>query len=133
MKKSIIAIVAVVALGCITGCGKNKNQVVCTGKATENGKTYEAKIVANLKNNKVNDGYIEMKFSDSKTADTMCSLFKLANSMADKESDKIDYSCKGKTVKINTLDMDEDEKFVGLTREEFIKKATKDSEDIKCK
>lgn len=136
MKKGIIAFAAVVVLGCITGCGKNKNQVVCTGKATEDGQTYEAKIVANLKDGKVKDGYMEMKFSDKKTAETMCGFMNLANSMAEKDSDKIDFTCKGKVLKINSLDTlssNEDDKIVGLTREEFIKQATSNSKDVKCK
>ena len=134
MKKYIIAFVAVVALGVVTGCGKNKNQVVCTGKATENGQTYEAKIVGKLKDNKINDGYIEMKFSDQKTADTMCGFMAMANSMSEKESEKIDYTCKGKTLKMNSLkSFDTDGNLIGLTKEEFIKQATESSKDIKCK
>ena len=134
MKKGIITFAAVVAIGFVTGCGGKKNQVVCTGKATENGQTYEAKIVANLKDDKIKDGYIEMKFSDKKTADSMCGLMAMANSMAEKDSDKIDYSCKGKTVKINSLKtMDDEGKIIGMTKDEFIKQAKSSSDDIKCK
>ena len=131
MKKGIIVFTAVIALGAVVGCGKKKNQVVCSDKATENGQTYEAKIVANLKDNKVADGYMEMKFSDEKTASTMCGFMALANSLAEEESKKIDYKCNGKTLRINSLDSDE--KFTGLTKEEFIKKATASSKEIKCK
>ncbi len=134
MKKGIITFAAVIALGCITGCGSKKNQVVCTGKATENGQTYEAKIIANLKDGKVSGGSMEMKFSDKKTAETMCGFMALANSMAEKDSDKIDYKCSGKTLKINSLEtFDTDGNLIGLTKEEFIKQATSDSDDIKCK
>lgn len=134
MKKGIIVFAAVVTLGFITGCGKNKNQVVCTGKAKENGQSYEVKIVANLKKNKINDGYMEMKFSNEKTAQSMCGLMAMANGMAKKDSDKIDYKCKGKTLKINSLKtLDDDGKIIGMTKDEFIKQATSSSKDIKCK
>lgn len=134
MKKGIIAFAAVIALGTITGCGKNKNQVVCTGKATDGGQTYEAKIIGKLKDGKITDGSMEMKFSDEKTASTMCGLMAMANSMAEDDSKKVDYTCKGKTLKINSLKTwDSEESFVGLTKEEFIKQATESSKDIKCK
>ena len=137
MKKGIIAFASVIAIGCVTGCGGKKNQVVCTGKVSEGSQTYEAKIVAKLKDNKVNDGYMEMKFSDQKTADTMCGMMKLANSMAEDESKKIDFTCKGKTLKINSLESmeseDSDDKIIGMTKEAFIKQATSSSKDVKCK
>lgn len=133
MKKGIIVFAAVVALGVVTGCGK-KNEVVCTGKTTENGATYEAKIVAKLKKGKVADGYMEMKFSDKKTAETMCGFMAMANGMAEKDSDKIDYTCKGKVLKINSLKtMDEDGELIGMTKDEFIKQAKSSSKNIKCK
>ena len=134
MKKGIIAFAAVVAFGCVTGCGKSKNQVVCTGTATEGGQKYEAKIVANLKDGKVKDGYVEMKFSDKKTAETMCGFMAMANSMAEDNSKKIDYKCNGKTLKINSLaTLDEDGKIVGMTKDEFIKQATSSNNEVKCK
>lgn len=134
MKRGIIVFSAIISLCLITGCGKSKNQVVCTGKATEDGQTYEAKIVANLKDGKVKDGTIEMKFSDKESAEQMCSLMSLANSMAEDEKDKIDYSCKGKTIKFNSLAMfDDEDSVIGLTKDEFIKTVTADSDEIKCK
>lgn len=133
MKKGIILFAAVVALGLTTGCGK-KNQVVCTGKVSEGGQSYEAKIVAKLKKGKVADGYMEMKFSNEKTAASMCGFMKLANSMAEDDSKKIDYTCKGKTLKINSLASDDDDNnFIGMTKDEFIKQAKSSSKNIKCK
>ena len=134
MKRFVIAFAAVITVGFVTGCGSKKNEVVCTGKITEGGVTQEAKIVAKLKKNKVSDGYMEIKYSDQKSADTMCSMMKLANSMAEKDSEKIDYTCKGKTMKINSLKtFDEEGNLIGLTKEEFIKQATSENDEIKCK
>ncbi len=132
MKKGIIAFAALATLGIFTGCG-NKNQVVCSGKVEEDGQSYEAKIVGNLKDGKVSDGYIEMTFSDKKNAETYCGMLALTNSFSNDDSKKIDYECKDKTIRINTLELDEDDKFIGLTKDEFIKAASDDEKGVKCK
>lgn len=133
MKKGIITFAALLSLGLVTGCG-SKNQVVCSGKVDESGTSYEAKMVANLKDGKVSDGYIQMTFSDKKDAESYCGILALTNSMADKGGvEKIDYKCDGKKVRINKLELDSDDKFVGLTKDEFIKKATEGSDKVTCK
>ncbi len=132
MKKGIIAFASIITLGLFTGCG-NSNQVVCSGKVEESGQSYEAKMVANLKDGKVSDGYIEMTFSDKKAAEAYCGIFALADSFSKDDSKKIDYKCDGKKVRINTLELDDDDKYIGLTKDEFIKKASSDEDKIKCK
>ena len=77
---------------------------------------------------------MEMKFSDDKTASTMCGFMAMANSMAEDKSKQIDYTCKGKKLIINSLKTwDSEQSFVGITKEEFIKQAKESSGDIKCK
>ena len=132
MKKGIITFAAVLSLVLVTGCG-SKNQVVCSGKVDDGDDSYEAKMVANLKDGKVSDGYIEMTYNDKKTVETMCKALDFTNSMAKDDKDKVDFKCNGKTIRINTLEMDEDDKYVGLSKDEFIKKASGGSANVTCK
>ena len=66
---------------------------------------------------------------DKETADQYCSLFKL---MEDKEKG-IEVSCSGTKVTIKGFAKidDEDEKMIGMSKEEFLKKAQE--ENMTCK
>lgn len=133
MKK--FAILLLVGLFFVVGCGKNNNKVVCKATTTEEGKTIKAEVVATLKNEKVSDVSATMVFDDESTAQAFCGLYGLANQYAEKETDKIDINCKGKTVKIKNfakiLDSEENS-IIGLSKDEFIKQVeTEDS--FSCK
>ena len=133
MKKYLFLIP--VLLLALTGCGKK--QVVCSASFDELGMKYEAKITGTLKDDKIDSVSISMKFEDESKAKQMCSLFELANGLAEKEEDKIDYKCNGKEITFNSIEaldssMD-DTQIKGLTADEFIELMTKNSPEKKKK
>ena len=133
MKKGIVFLVA--ALFLLGGCGKN--EVVCSGKVEEDGKTYEVKVTGTLKDDKIASVKASMVFGDKETTDQFCSIMSLINSFAEDDSKKVDYKCDGTTITIenyqNMADSDE-ESPIGKTKEEFIELMTKDSdEQVTCK
>ena len=135
MKKFLVLMFVSMFLVC--GCGKSKDEVVCTGKVNEDGYEVEMKLIAKLKNDKVSSLSASMTFADESTANTFCGYLGMANSFAESEDQKIDYECSGKTLTIKDytkLESDGDSEFMGLTRDEFIKKAS-ESEDgtVTCK
>jgi len=118
---SIIALFVVV----LSGCGKGAD-IVCTGTVEEDGQTYKAKIEANLDGNKVSKAKATMEFSDKETADTMCGMLALSNSMSEEQ---IDYKCSGKKITFNDfLQMGGGEEY---TKEEFIEEM--EDEGLSCK
>ena len=132
MKK--FAFLFVVGLFLVAGCGSNGNKVVCTGTQAEDGLKVEMKIEASLKDDKVSSVSATMKLDNEETAQQFCSFMALANSMAEDESDKIDYECKGKEIKIknyDAMDSSEDDKVVGLSKADFIK--AMEDEALTCK
>ena len=130
MKKGIL--LGLASLFIVTGCGGNK--VVCTGKSDSAGISAETKITATIKNDKVAKVAGEMTFKDESTAKTMCSYVELANSLVEKEEDKVKVTCKGKTISFDdyTKMADDEEKIIGMSKADFIK--TMEKEDgVKCK
>lgn len=128
------AFLFVVGLFLLSGCGSKGNQVVCTGTQEEDGQKVEMKVVADLKDDKVSAVSATMKLDSEEMAQTLCGFLGLANSMAESDSDKIDYDCDGKEIRIKNFDAmesSEDDKMVGLTKADFIK--AMEEEELKCK
>ncbi len=130
MKK--ILFLSILSLFLLTGCGKS-NTITCTGTQDEDSIKVKSEIKAEIKDNKVTNVTAKMEFDDSKTASTMCGIFNLANSMAEKDEDKFDYDCKDKTItfknylKLLSSEKDKQE----FTKDEFIK--IMEEEKLTCK
>lgn len=130
MKK--ILFLSILSLFLLTGCGKS-NTITCTGTQDEDSIKVKSEIKVEIKDNKVTNVTAKMEFDDSKTASTMCGIFNLANSMAEKDEDKFDYDCKDKTItfknylKLLSSEKDKQE----FTKDEFIK--IMEEEKLTCK
>ena len=139
MKKFLVLFVSVLLL---VGCGnkeaQNPNDVVCSGTVTEGGETYEMKLTAHTKDNKVETVDATMVFGKDETAKQMCDLFNLMNNFTEKEEDKIDVTCDGKSVTVKGFEKyadDEDNKLAGMPKEDFVKYFQEGTNDYKltCK
>ena len=99
-KSLLLALVMGLLLIALTGCGSNK--LVATKSSDDEfmGK-YEEKIEVSFKNDKADQIVWTMEFEDEDKAESVASIFKMANS-SDEDS-KIDVEQKGKKV---TLKMD---------------------------
>ena len=118
---------AVVSLLLLTGCGKK--QVVCSAKVEEAGVSMNVSLIGELDSaDKITKVSYEYEFSDATTADQYCSLIKLAYA---------DAKCSGKTITIEDatamLEEEGDEKIVGMSKDDFIATAQKESKDVTCK
>ncbi len=132
MKKIMFSIMVVGCVFLLTGCGLG-NKVVCTGTTEESGYKVGMKVTATLKGNKVDKVSASMSFDNKETADTFCSILKLANTYAE-DGKKIDFSCSGKSITIKDYTQlvdSSDEKLSDITKEDFIK--AMESEKLKCK
>ena len=121
----------------LTGCG---NKVVCSSTVKDGEESYKVKITANMKSNKVSSVDGEMTFESEASAEKMCSMLNLVNSFSSDEEKKLDFKCKGKKITIKNYDKlesdDAEDKLVGLTKDEFIKKMTEGSDEeskVTCK
>lgn len=133
MKKYFLVVFCTLLLLTVTGCG-NKNQVVCTGSMSEGGVDVKAEMVADFdKDDKLTSVTVTEDLGDKEKADQMCALFK-AFMPADSG---VDISCSGSKVTIkgyeNMAD-DEEDKMVGMTKEEFKAAIEKEAEgELTCK
>ena len=128
MKKAIV--LGAASLFLLTGCG---DKVVCTGKVDESGVKADMKIVATFKKDKISNATAEMKFADKKSADKICSLFETMNNFAEKDEDKLDVKCKGKTLKIaNYTKLADEDEIKNMTKDSFIKEMEQ-TDGVKCK
>ncbi len=133
MKKYFLVVFCALLLFVVTGCG-NKNQVVCTGSMSEGGVEVKAEMVAEFdKDDKLTTVTVTEDLGDKEKADQMCALFK-AFVPADSG---VDISCSGSKVTIkgyeNMAD-DEEDKMVGMTKEEFKAAMEKEAEgSVTCK
>ncbi len=126
MKK--VVVLGLASLCLLTGCG---NKVVCKGTQKESGKKVTMKVTATMKSDKVDKVSAKMTFSDKKDATEMCGLMELANSFAEKDSDKIDVKCKGKTIEIKDYAKMSGESTKGMKKADFIK--AMEAQDLTCK
>ena len=115
----------------VTGCG-SKNQVKCTGTFTEGGFSMDADLIADFDGDeKITDAKVIMDLKDSTTANQFCTLYK----MAEDSAKGITVSCSGSKITITGFGKleseDDDDKFVGKTKEEFIK--AMEAENFTCK
>ena len=126
MKKYFL--IAGVALLLLTGCGKK--QVVCTMTQEESGQKMTANIIGTLDaDDKVTKVSYEMEFSDATYAESYCSLVKLSG---------MEVKCDGKKIVIDDAtsmleDEDDEQKLVGMTKDEFITYAKGASSEVTCK
>ena len=128
MKKYCLMAFCALLLLVVTGCG-NKNQVVCTASINEAGMNIKAEVTGELdKDNKIASVIVSYDLGSKETANQYCQLFKLSEN-ADKG---IKVNCSGSKVTIEglaSMDMDsKEDKVIGLTKDEFIKKATETEE-----
>lgn len=117
----------------LTGCGSKT--VTCTAKVEEEGKKYEAKIIGNLKGDKVESGKMELIFDNKEEAEQTCNLMTALMALASEE-EKIDIKCDGKKMTVNSLDFDsddEEDKLVGKTKDEFISVIKEKYPEATCK
>ena len=113
------------------------NYVTCTGKLDDAGVTATLEIKAKISADVVKDASVSMIFEDEKTAKQYCSIFELANTLAEDDADKVDFSCSGKKLTFNSYAdfasaEDDDEDIIGLTKADFIKEM-ESSEGVTCK
>ena len=128
MKKYFLVVVCALLLFLVTGCGGKK--LTCTQSVEEAGVKMEAQVIADLDDNdKIAGATVIYDLGDKATADSYCSLMKLAE---DKEKG-VTVECSGSKITINGMaSMDDDEDAViGQSKEEFVKKA--EEEGFTCK
>lgn len=116
----------------LTGCGKKT--VVCTQEENEGGEKTKLQIIGNLKSNKVDSVTVKYTFEKEESAQSYCSLMKLAQS----EMGDVKIECKNNVITISNYEKAEpDLKLTGTTKDEFIdavKKAAKDdNSEVTCK
>jgi hypothetical protein len=133
MKKYFLVVFCALLLFVVTGCG-NKNQVVCSGSMSEGGVEVKAEIVADFdKDDKLTTVTVTEDLGNKEQADQMCALFK-AFMPADSG---VDISCSGSKVTIKgyeNMAEDEEDKMVGMTKEEFKAAMEKEAEgNVTCK
>lgn len=135
MKKYFLFVLCGLFLFVVTGCG-NANVVKCTGTMEESGQKISAEIVAEFdKDDKLVDATITEDVGSKETADQMCALYKAFMT----EESGVSISCSGSKVTIKGYakmaeDEDEDEKIIGMTKEEFKKYMSESSEgQVTCK
>ena len=130
MKKYFLGTLCITAILLLTGCG---NKVVCTATYSEGGESASISTIARIgSDDKVTGLIVEYNFSKKETADIMCNTLKAYSN----KYPEVSIDCSGSTVTIegstalNIASTNEDEKLTGITREEFIKRATEN--DFKC-
>ena len=117
----------------LTGCGEKK--VTCTTTVEEDGVKYEAKMIANLKDNKVESGKMELTFGDKETGEQYCNLIKAFMGLAEDEN-KVEIKCDGKKMTVDSLDFDteeDEESLIGKTKDDFIKAFKEKYPEATCK
>lgn len=120
---------SLISLLVLTGCEKS---VVCKGTVEEDGINANIEVKGILENDKISKASATMTFSDETASQSVCGMLALVNSFAT-DSEKINYECNGKTVKLeNYLQMaSEEEKKDSYTKDEFIK--LMEEEKLTCK
>ena len=129
MKKYLLVMFGALLLFVVTGC-ESKNTVVCTGKVDD----HEAELTAEFdSNDKLTTITVVEEAASKEEADQVCALSSVF------EAQGISVSCSGTKVTIKgyekMVDSEEDEeKMVGLSKEEFKKAIEKESDGtVTCK
>ncbi len=140
MKKGLLLVfVSVFGLVLLTGCGGSGNKVTCSADLKEGDEKYgTAEITAEFDDSdKVKSVSMVMNLKDEDTAQQVYAMFTLANSFTEDESQKIDAKLDGKKITISNyeaMSSDDEEKIVGMSKDDFIKKMEADEEmNAKCK
>lgn len=94
MKRGKLALLLVVAMFMVSGCGKEK-ELVCTTSATQGGITIEQEVNVKMKGNKVEDVNLDMlvKYPDEYTDEqknTLFETYKAQESVLDMKAEKAD-------------------------------------------
>ncbi len=135
MKKYLKLFSILLVLLVLAGCGK-QNKLVCSATMDEEGVKMTGEITALFdSSNKFTDAEVTYILDNETTAQTYCSLFKLAED----EEKGIKVECSGKKITIKGFgnmiaDDEDDEELKNMTKEDF-KKYMESSEEAKytCK
>ena len=134
MKKGILVVVALFGVVLLSGCDMVLGEkVVCTGKTTESGMESEDKVVATLKNGKIDKVTLKSIYGSEKTAQEMCDLQQSINSI-NSSGEKINFHCNGKTLEVDNYEVMLETvgiKVSEMNKDEFIKKM--ESDGLTCK
>ena len=111
--------------------------VVCSGRFDESGMATEMKVTATFKAGIVDTAAVSLVFDDKSVAEQYCAIFELANSMAETEEDKVNFTCSGNTLTFKDYSdfaesEDEDDTIIGATKADFIK-AMEETDGVTCK
>ena len=136
MKKYFLVVFCAALLFVVTGCG-SKNEMKCTGTMEENGQKVEAEVTAEFdKDDKLVDATIVEDLGSEETAKQLCSLYQTFSS---EMPEGVSVSCSGSKVTIKGFakmndSEDEEDKMIGLTKEEFKTKMESETEGkVTCK
>lgn len=132
MKRVKIIFALVISSILLCGCESSKNKVVCVGKVVDDGYEMTMRITAKLKDDKVTNATATMTFNDEDTAQAVCGFLNIQTSTNEVDT----YECKGNKITIKDFskvkETSENDKIIGITKEEFINKMTED-EGVTCK
>ena len=134
MKKYFLVGVCALLLFVVTGCG-NKNQVVCSGTMQDGGVEVKAEIVADFDDSdKLTNVTMTEDMGSKEAADKVCAVF---NAFMGSE-EGFEVTCSGSKVIIKGYEKlaenEEEEKMIGLTKDEFKKAIEKEAEGkVTCK
>ena len=132
MKKILFSFLLLALLILVTGC-LGGNKVVCTGEMEESGIKAKMVVTGYFKGGKLSSAEAGYEFNDKSTADSMCSLLKLAASSSD-DKKSFEVKCKGKKIMLygfENFSDDSDGEMKEMNKSEFIK--TMEEENLKCK
>ena len=130
MKK--IVLLGLISIFLLTGC---KKELVCSGKIDKEGKTASTKVIATIKNGKVNTTKVAITFDEKEATLQYCSLLEKLNLLT--EQNKITYQCNNKTINFEkfqdfaSIFANSNEDLDGISKTAF-KKKMKDQYSFKC-
>ena len=123
MKKVILPSIIALNLILLSGCNMgSSSKIVCTGKGQEMGFEPDEEIVATLNGSTIDKASLTWTFDNQSDANTVCEQLKSSNSAA-LNSDRIDFSCSGKTIKVKNFEKMSElagEKIQNISKAEFI-------------
>ena len=137
MKKYYVMIFCI-ALLFVTGCGNGK-QVACSKTETIEGVSATGTIIGELDaNDKVVGASMAYEFADKESATKYCDMMKglleLSKNLGE-STGKASIDCSGSKITIKGFEElegdDEEDKVIGLSKDEFVQKATE--EGYTCK
>lgn len=126
MKKKALIFSIFASVLALSGCGiiktstSNENTVTCSRDRMNLGINYKQEVIGTLKNDKIESAEVKLSFDTETEAREFCLAL---------ENPK--FHCDKKTITASNYEDIEDDIVIGLTKEEFINKFTKDG--LTCK